>query len=313
MKGLTVSIPLTLTQCLTQTIHNHHLCGITPTEIVANAALAYSIYGNDRITNDNGITTEKAFVNLATTTAIGIFALDTYTLPLGILVPFLVYDYSKLKRNFSNIKPFFVSFFWTICTYLQPLLFRHDLNLIEDAPFVISLFLLFSSFSHISDIKDINEDLENDIYTPAVILGEHDSKKLAYALTATGLLAHSFSDYSFIDFGYDFFMFGMIISYLESIQTTLLTMLGIIFYYSNKHDIFVYDFMTELIKSSDTFHTIGTNSLPWLIEHTSEFPTEIRKKIILTWMDVLNDSDAFGSFMMKKYMEVIKNTHDFLN
>lgn len=313
MKSLAVSIPLSLTQCLTQTVHNHHLSGITPTEMLVNAALAYSIYGNDRLTKDS-LFREKVMVNIATAGAMSAFVSDVYTLPLAAMVPFLVYDYKTIKKQVSTIKPFFVSFFWVLCTYLQPLLVRHDLDISKDFPFVVSLFFLFSSFSHIADIKDIHEDYENDIYTPAVMLGEKDSRTFAYTLTTIGLFAHSFSKYSMFDFGYDFVTIGVVLAYLESLQVTIATLAGILFYHSTKLDqILSYDFMTAIMKSSDIFHNLAVESLPWIMEHTEKFPDQVRKKIILEWMEVMKTGDFMGSMIMEKYMQVVKDSFEFLN
>ena len=187
LKSVAVSIPLSLTQCMTQSIHNHHFSTITPTEVFLNVALASSVYGNDR-RSENTTSLENSLICLSTLGSISYFATDTYTLPFSFLTAYLIYEYKNVKKEIASFKPFFVSFFWVLCTYFQPLFIRHDLS--YETSFVISLFLIVSSLSHIADIPDIKEDEYNNINTPAVLLGKEKSYIFAYSLLIVSLLTH---------------------------------------------------------------------------------------------------------------------------
>jgi len=112
---------------MTQTIHNHHFSTISPAEFFLNIALATSIYGNDR-GDDCTTSLEKSLICITTIGSIAYFASDTYTLPFSFLTAYLIYEYKNIKKDIAPFKPFFVSFFWVVCTYFQPLFIRHDIS-----------------------------------------------------------------------------------------------------------------------------------------------------------------------------------------
>merc|ERR1711963_817416 len=98
LKSVAVSVPLSLTQCMTQTIHNHHFSSITPNELLLNVALATSVYGNDR-RSENTTFIENSFIFFSTTGSISYFATNTYTLPFSFLTPYLIYEYKNIKKE----------------------------------------------------------------------------------------------------------------------------------------------------------------------------------------------------------------------
>ena len=102
MKSALVSIPLSITQSFTQTVHNHCFTLISPEEVFLNIALSYSIYGNDRLEDSSGFL-ETSLVKLGTASSMAYLVSDTYTLPLSLLVPFLTYEYAETKKKVSRI------------------------------------------------------------------------------------------------------------------------------------------------------------------------------------------------------------------
>ena len=310
LQSTAVSIPLTLTQCMTQTIHNLHVSGITPEEFLLNIALSVSIYGNDR-RDVNTSSLESSLICISTIGSVGYFASNSYTLPLSFITLYLVYEYKNIKKDIALLKPFFVSFFWVVCTYFQPLFIRNDLNYSKDYPFIVSLFLLFSSLSHIADIPDIVEDAKNHVNTPAVILGEDKSYVFAYGLMIASLLFHQTHGNDLAGIFYDVSSLLIVTSFLESVQLTVFTFSLLVGYYST-HEYFLYDFMTELFRLSDSFHSLATSSLPWIIRNTESFNPNVRKFIITNWMDIMSDGDKIGGKLLNYYTKIVKNTFDFM-
>lgn len=308
LKSVAVSIPLSLTQCMTQTIHNHHFSAITPTEFLLNVALASSVYGNDR-RSENTTSLENSLICLSTIGSISYFATDTYTLPFSFLTPYLIYEYKNIKKEIAPFKPFFVSFFWVLCTYFQPLFIRHDLS--YEPSFVVSLFLIFSSLSHIADIPDIKEDEHDNINTPAVILGREKSYIFAYSLLIASLLTHETRGNNLADIFYDIFSILCVSTFAQGLELSLFTTVLLLYYYG-RQEYFLYDFMTEIFKLSDRFHSLATNSLPWIIHNTEGFNPETRKFIIKNWMNIMSYGDEIGGKILNYYTEVVKNTFDFM-
>ena len=308
LKSAAVSIPLSLTQTMTQTIHNHHFSTISPGEFFLNIALATSIYGNDR-RDENTTSLEKSLICMSTLGSVAYFATDTYTLPFAFLTPYLIYEYKSIKKDIAPFKPFFVSFFWVACTYFQPLFIRHDTS--YEYSFVASLFLIFSSLSHIADIPDIKEDGKNNINTPAVILGEEKSYIFAYSLLVASVLTHETHGNDLADIFYDVFSLLTVTSFIKNIQLSVFTFLLLLGYY-NTQEYFLYDFMTELFKLSDNFHSLATSSLPWIIHNTENLSPETRKFLIKNWMNIMSYGDKMGGQLLNYYKNVVKNTFDFM-
>ncbi len=308
LKSVAVSIPLSLTQCMTQSIHNHHFSTITPTEVLLNIALASSVYGNDR-RSENTTSLENSLICLSTIGSIFYFATDTYTLPFSFLTPYLIYEYKNIKKEIAPFKPFFVSFFWVLCTYFQPLFIRHELS--YEPSFVISLFLIFSSLSHIADIPDIKEDEYNNINTPAVILGSEKSYIFAYSLLIASLLIHETHGNDLADIFYDICSILCVSTFAQGLELSLFTIVLLVYYYGYQ-EYFLYDFMTEIFKLSDRFHSLATSSLPWIIHNTESFSPETRKFIIKNWMNIMSYGDEIGGKILNYYTEVVKNTFDFM-
>lgn len=308
LKSAAVSIPLSLTQTMTQTIHNHHLSTISPAEFFLNIALAISIYGNDR-RDEYTTSLEKSLICISTIGSIAYFALDTYTLPFSFLTAYLIYEYKNIKKDISLFKPFFVSFFWVTCTYFQPLFIRHDIS--YDYSLLASLILIFSSLSHIADIPDIKEDEKNNITTPAVILGKENSYIFAYSLLVASVLTHGTQGNNLADIFYDVFSVLTVTSFINNIQLSFFTFLLLLGYYKTQ-EYFLYNFMTELFRLSDNFHSLATSSLPWIIHNTENLNPETRKFLIKNWINIMSYGDKMGGELLNFYTDVVKNTFDFM-
>jgi len=175
----------------------------------------------------------------------------------------------------------------------------------------VSLLLIISSLSHIADIPDIKEDEENNINTPAVILGEKNSYIFAYSLLIASVFTHGTQGNNLMDIFYDVFSVLTVTSFINNIQLSFFTFLLLLGYYKTQ-EYFLYNFITELFRLSDNFHSLATSSLPWIIHNTENLNPETRKFSIKNWINIMSYGDKMGGELLNCYTDVVKNTFDFM-
>lgn len=174
--GTFVAVPLSILQSNYYHIHSGFDITTLSTLVPLNIFLAHAIYDWDR--KKNLITTEydrrvKGLYEKTTTAALILASCTLYEEnQLKSLIPLLyvLYNfYDELKSSLSILKPFLVSLFWTVAIYVIPVILQeHSLN--EDIVTPLSCFCLMSGWSNLADIKDIEEDTEKNILTPATYL-----------------------------------------------------------------------------------------------------------------------------------------------
>lgn len=180
--GWAIGVPLTLLQW---SIHQHTPGLVDLPSTVNNVLVSGAIYGADR----TGVTPAT---QLAMVGATCFYASDPATFPVAPCVPLLHYGYaSVIKPRVAPVKPFFVSFFWTVAIYYVPLLRAHA-PAPDDALLPASLFLSVACLSHVADVVDRASDAAEGLATPAVQL-EDGAAEYACALWATSVLLHGAS------------------------------------------------------------------------------------------------------------------------
>jgi hypothetical protein len=310
-----VAVPIVLSQCISLSLHNHVFCGISPQEVGLDIALANAVYTKDRADSSSSL-----FTNMTTSGsmigAMTYLATDVWTLPLVPIVPFLHYEYINFKKYISNVKPFVVAFFWTLTSTAQPFLIRHDIHAICDWPLTLSFFLSFTAISNAADMKDISEDMNKGIITPAVILGEDKSKSLTFLLLFMSILVHNSLDYTTkLDTIYDLSILSFIVIVMESPSKSLVV-LFVSYFYLNTHNnihndgIIWVQFMSNILKSSEEPHKLAVNLVPWVIEHTEGLPEKLRNFYISIALDTLPIGDNMGSQFLKYYDNIIRETYN---
>ncbi len=213
--GTFVAVPLSILQCNYYHIHSGLDVTTLNTLVPLNACLAHAIYDWDR--KKDLISTEDdrkvRYVYEKTTMAALIIACCTIYEEdqLKTLVPliYILYNfYDELKTSLSFVKPFLVSFFWTIAVYLLPVVLQeHKLG--NDLVTPLSCFCLMSGWSNIADIKDIEEDIEKNILTPATYLKSKRAFLISSLLIFTSfILNNSSSNYD--DYSILFDLFNLI-------------------------------------------------------------------------------------------------------
>ena len=87
--------------------------------------------------------------------------------------------YPSFKQNLPLLKPFYVGTFWAGAISVVPHLIAHT-DIIEDQ--VIAMGLLASSVSNSADIEDVEDDIQNGIYTIPARFGVLPTRALSAGL-----------------------------------------------------------------------------------------------------------------------------------
>ena len=87
--------------------------------------------------------------------------------------------YPSFKQNLPLLKPFYVGTFWAGAISVVPHLIAHT-DIIEDQ--VIAMGLLASSVSNSADIEDVEDDIQNEIYTIPARFGVLPTRALSAGL-----------------------------------------------------------------------------------------------------------------------------------
>jgi hypothetical protein len=139
------------------------LCSGTPLEplpllyIMASARWAY---GADRyLDGKTEDTPESIAAALLTANLILWYSDQTKYVAPEILAILL---YPSFKQNLPLLKPFYVGTFWAGAISVVPHLIAHT-EVVQDQ--VIAMGLLATSVSNMADIEDVDDDIENGIYT----------------------------------------------------------------------------------------------------------------------------------------------------
>lgn len=224
--GLSVGIPLNIIDNVFTNLHyGYDITNIKT--IILQFLIAYYTYGKDRykdslefysktytednvdvIMNTYNITDKKLslYSNLYTykNEYLLSFCASFYLISFLLLndpyylnnIPFTILLYSseyykQLKEKIPGIKPFYVSFMWTVSAVILPcLLYEHNYSIIGYPQDYMPCFLTLFASTNMADIPDIKEDKINNIKTLPVILGK---KNVIYIV----FLSLSLSSYIF--------------------------------------------------------------------------------------------------------------------
>ncbi len=87
--------------------------------------------------------------------------------------------YPSFKQNLPLLKPFYVGTFWAGAISVLPHLIAHT-DVVQDQ--VVAMGLLASSVSNTADIEDVEEDIQNGIYTIPARFGVLPTRALSAGL-----------------------------------------------------------------------------------------------------------------------------------
>ena len=295
--GLSIGIPLTVLQC---GVHHHTGVPIEWPVIANNFLVSYAVYDGDRI--DGGPFDDQRRMTSIATVASSLFYSE-YSIPLGLITLSLGLFYSDIKPKIAPIKPFFVGAAWTLAIYYFPILFSApNSKFMNELLTPAALFLSISALSHGADICDITEDAEQEIYTPAVIMGK---EKAYYYLIATVLassLLHELSPSRFL--AYDLISMSVVLGLCyECVEITLFlgSLISIVYAYTN-----IEQLLTTLLASTEVSHKIAIDTMMNLLENTKQLPPPIRKVVVESYLTILQYGDRVGSKLLTVYENLIR-------
>jgi len=299
MKGLGVVVPLAISQCVSQSLFHHQFCGITPLDLGLDTCLATSIYIKDRL-EDTDPPILNAFTFSSMVAAMSIYASDVSTLPLAPIVPILHYEYKTIKKKVSFIKPYLVSFFWVLASYYQPFLLRHEYYAVSNVIIPLNIFFTIVLASHIKDINDIEEDTNNNIKTPAVLLGKEISILFSIYLCSIFLVLNGVTN------PYNIFVVTYTISEFFSLQVACVCLFSLLLsLLTNDKDLQLF-LITQLLHISEYPHSFALNLTPSVIDQTKNLPTGIRNTLIGFTLEVISYGDKLGSQVLNVYEQLVR-------
>lgn len=208
--GALISVPLTMIQ--TSNVHLHtgtfmlkNIPVVLPL-LSMNVLLSHGVYDYDRLDLIEDEHT-KSVVEITTYLSVCVAGSTMWTYEeLRIWVPWLLMlhrYYADMKPTFCAIKPLFIATCWLVATYYIPL-YMLDYTSVDDVATPLSVVAQMSAFSNMADIPDIEEDRENNIFTPAVVFGEKKSAYLSILLMVFSILLHTHAPhYDRYDIVYD--------------------------------------------------------------------------------------------------------------
>jgi len=119
-----------------------------------------------------------------------VFLIATNELNIAQYVPFVILlettkYYLEFKQKYGILKPFYVSFMWTIATLILPsVIYDGNYSILQYPVDVVMPFLLLFSLTNLLDVKDIDEDKVNNIETLPVKYG----KSFVYGISVLSIL-----------------------------------------------------------------------------------------------------------------------------
>lgn len=201
LPGATLGIPLNIIQYVLTTAHyNENI--LNPELITLQFCLGFFTYGYDRLldaieynnTQDyvsenkkqlyNYLINNKNYISLSLLLSYlyicNQLILNDYGIEFLILLTSTVF-YKNIKSEFGQFKAAYIAFFWTLsCIILPCVLHDNNLDILYDPYSYGPCFLTLFASSNLLDLKDIEEDLNNKIYTLPIAIGEKNSIIISY-------------------------------------------------------------------------------------------------------------------------------------
>ena len=226
------------------------------------------------------------------------------------MVSWLHYEYTKQKPLIAPYKPLVVGSCWTISTYAQPFLYRHDLSAFADAPLPVSMLFLFTAVSHFADLEDIDEDSANNIVTPAVQLGDELGRKFGLLLTVMAIYVHSFADYGVLDTCFDAVIFFSVLGMLRDPREAIF-LFGLIALnlYRQWDDRFLIEFLSMTLTASEPIHHQTIRLVPIILEQTRFMPPALRRAVVDLTLSSMPLGDEFGSRLLNLYTDLARKLY----
>jgi hypothetical protein len=116
------------------------------------------------------------------------------TIPFLLLLTSTI-KYKDFKKNYGELKPFYIGLFWTIGTVILPcVLYDHNYEILNYPTIYGASFLSMFGASNLLDIKDIDEDKAENIKTLPVKYGSNLSLGLSHISILAAIFLFTLND-----------------------------------------------------------------------------------------------------------------------
>lgn len=194
--GTLVTIPLSILQSSYYHAHSGAFLTTFDTLIPLNLCFSHAIYDWDRKKESDDVTVKSVYEKTSSAALIAASCTLSSFTDLQIFIPLLYilyHFYDEMKKSVSFAKPFLVSLCWTCAIYNIPLILQQDSAMDVYTP--MSCFLLISGWSNFADLKDIDDDIANNVLTPATYLQRQNTLLLSGFLIISSFIASFESPY----------------------------------------------------------------------------------------------------------------------
>lgn len=283
LSGLSIGIPLTIMQFAL-----NPMLPVSNLQVLSNFALGHGIYDKDRLDPAHDPPLFNATTAIAAALAAAYYATaGPGTLALAPLVAALHISYADtIKPAMGPAKPFFVSACWTLQTYYVPLLLHAHTAALADITTPASVFLLVAALSHVADIRDMEEDLQDGIHTPAVHMGRNAARKYAVALAVSAMLVFSSGH------GASAPNNRAVVEVYNAITDRATDAL--------------IDVLNAVLLSSESTHTAAIRLVTSAIKLAETLPPEQARVVVGGALDAMQFGDRAGSLFLHFYESVVR-------
>jgi hypothetical protein len=295
--GVFVGIPITLLQW---GVHTHTGAIVDVPLLASNFLLGHAVYDADRMTT--AFThPERTTTRLAAFASTAILSADPGSLWAAPLVPLLHAGYTPAKPILAPIKPFFVAAMWTLIVYYIPISHSH-VPIPNDITAPATIFLFLSTLSHVLDVADIEEDVMENVTTPAVQMGRTGALAYTSACALATVVVHSQSPISstLIDLLFLGVLAGAV---CESKAFSQASVIVILLCYATVYDV---ELLGLLLRSTEASHRIAITTTLGIVDTVHTFPIELKRPILEATIQAFKFGDYVGSGLIKLYEAALR-------
>lgn len=293
-----VAVQLAFTQSALQSMHTNAFMPIAPTEMALDFAVAQTVRGGCQ----EGQRHEDRFITaVCMYGAMTYFASDLWTLPLAPILSYSHHNYNVVRSTLSPpTRRFVAGSFLTIVNYFQPLLIRHDATLLDGWWQAASVLAVMVAASHLDDLQHLDLD-RNDGVT---------SKVVPLCLVALGLLVHQAPTYNTLDYAYDLAVVVFALTRSTTSETRpMVALIATVLMAARFNNEFVVHLASMILASSEPLHSRAISAVPWIIEHTRDFPKPVRDMILDNTLQMMPLGDRIGSSILTLYSDLVRRIY----
>jgi len=307
LPGIGIGVPLSLMQ----TAVHPHASGVSldSATLCNDFAAACAVYGADRLTAN---ATEGHFVTRVAAVGSTFFlASNEHTRSLAPLIPIMHVWYSDLKRFIGPVKPFVVAALWTVLIFYVPVLRALDGPDAIDAIQALqpgssatpgTLFLLLTTLSHAADLKDMEEDLEGGIFTPASYMGDKEARRYVAACALGAIVLHAQTPMPSPPL--DMALLGISISTMTELPAVGAAIAAtILLSYVLIYDL---ELLSALLRSTESSHGLAISFTLDIVKWAEGLPPPWKQRVLELTIQAFKNGDHIGSLILNLFEDALR-------